>query len=76
VKVVVMPGLVGIAATLIGLSGDARLAMVLMAGVPTAFASLILAEEYDLDPDLAASSIVVSIGLLLLMIPVWLLVYG
>ncbi|MEW5858687.1 MAG: AEC family transporter [Cyanobacteriota bacterium] len=76
VKVVVMPGLVGIAATLVGLSGDARLAMVLMAGVPTAFASLILAEEYDLDPDLAASSIVVSIGLLLLMIPLWLLLYS
>ncbi|MFE1747102.1 AEC family transporter [Coleofasciculus sp. H7-2] len=76
VKVVVMPGLVGIAATLVGLSGDARLAMILMAGVPTAFASLILAEEYDLDPDLAASSIVVSIGLLLLMIPLWLLIYG
>lgn len=75
VKVVVMPALVGVATTLMGLSGDARLAMVLMAGVPTAFASLILAEEYELDRELAASCIVVTTGLLLLILPLWLVVF-
>ena len=71
-KVTIMPGLVGLIATAIGLASDARLALVLMAGMPSAFAGLILAEEYQLDRELIASSIVLSTGLLLVMIPVWL----
>lgn len=75
-KVVLLPTLVGIGTTLLGLSGDPRLSLVLMAGMPSAFASLILAEEYDLDRDLAASSIALSTIVLLLMVPVWLAVFG
>ena len=71
-KVAVMPGLVGLMATAIGLATEARLALVLMAGMPSAFAGLILAEEYQLDRELIASSIVLSTGLLLVMIPIWL----
>jgi malate permease and related proteins len=73
-KVVVLPGVIGMGTTLLGLSGDPRLAMVLMAGMPSAFASLILAEEYNLDHDLAASSIALTTIGLLLMIPVWLII--
>lgn len=71
-KVMLLPGLVAIGTTLLGLSGDPRLSLVLMAGMPSAFASLILAEEYDLDRELAASSIALSTIVLLLMVPVWL----
>lgn len=74
-KVLVLPGLVGIGTGLLGLSGDARLALVLMSGMPSAFASLILAEEYDMDRDLAAGSIAISTIGLLLMIPVWLWIF-
>lgn len=74
-KVLVIPLLVGIATTLMQLPIEPRLALVLMSGMPTAFAGLILAEEYDLDRDLIASSIVVSTGLLLLAIPLWLLIF-
>ncbi len=43
-RVMIIPGLVGLATTLLlGLSGDRRLAMVLMSGMPTAFAGLIFA---------------------------------
>ncbi len=73
-KVVVLPGLIAIGTTLLGLSGDPRIAMVLMAGMPSAFASLILAEEYNLDHDIAASSIALTTIGLLLMIPVWLMI--
>jgi malate permease and related proteins len=73
-KVLVMPGLVAVMATAIGLATEARLALVLMAAMPSAFAGLILAEEYELDRELIASSIVLSTGLLLVMIPVWLVV--
>ena len=75
-KIVVLPGLVALGTTLLGLSGDPRLSLVLMAGMPSAFASLILAEEYDLDRDLASSSIALSTIGLLLVIPVWLFFLG
>jgi malate permease and related proteins len=76
-RVFVTPLFVGLGTTLLfGLSGDRRLAMVLMSGMPSAFIGLILAEEYDLDRDLIASSIVVSTLLLLLVLPVWIVIFG
>jgi malate permease and related proteins len=74
-KLIILPAIVGVGTSLIGLRGDARLALVLMSGMPSAFASLILAEEYDMDRDLSASSIAVSTIGLLVMIPVWLWVF-
>lgn len=71
-KAILLPGLVALATTLAGISGDARLVLVLMSGMPTAFAGLILAEEYDLDRELIASSIVLTTGSLILTIPLWL----
>lgn len=76
VKVILLPGLVGIGTTLLGLPVASRLALVLMSGMPTAFAGLILAEEYNLDRELIASSIVVTSVMLLLIIPLWLVVFG
>jgi hypothetical protein len=75
-KVVVMPGVVGIGTTLMGLDADSRLALVLMSGMPTAFAGLILAEEYDLNRELIASSIVLTSVMLLLLIPLWLMLFA
>ncbi len=74
-KTIVMPTLVGIVMTMIGLSGDPRLGLVLMSGMPCAFAGLILAEEYNLNSNLVASSIIVSTLIFLMMIPVWLYFY-
>ena len=58
------------------LPAEARLALVLMSGMPTAFAGLILAEEYDLDRELTASSVALSTGALLITIPLWLTLFG
>jgi malate permease and related proteins len=74
-KMVVLPALVGVGTSFLGLTGDVRLGLVLMAGMPSAFASLILAEEYDMNRDLAASSIALSTVVLLFMIPVWLWIF-
>ncbi|MCX5962561.1 MAG: AEC family transporter [Cyanobacteria bacterium] len=74
-KMVVLPALVGVGTSFLGLTGDVRLGLVLMAGMPSAFASLILAEEYDMNRDLAASSIALSTIVLLFMIPVWLWIF-
>jgi hypothetical protein len=76
-RVFVTPLLVGLTTTLfLGLSGDRRLAIVLMSGVPSAFAGLILAEEYNLNRDLIASSILLSTVLLLLTLPLWIVLFG
>ncbi len=75
-KVVVSPVLIGLLTPLVGLGGNARLALVLMSGMPSAFAGLILAEEYQLDRELIASSIVLSTGMLLLTIPLWLVLFA
>jgi len=76
IKVILMPMLVGIAAIVLHLPPNPRLALVLMSGMPTAFAGLILAEEYDLDRELIASSIVLTTAMLLVAIPLWLLIFG
>ncbi|MFQ4138319.1 AEC family transporter [Nodosilinea sp. PGN35] len=75
-KVLVLPAAVGGVALGMGLPRDAALVLVLMAGMPSAFAGLILAEEYGLDRELTAASIALSTGALLLTIPLWLMVFG
>jgi predicted permease len=75
-KVGLTPLLVALLTTFgFGLSGDRRFAMVLMSGMPSAFAGLILAEEYNLNRDLIASSILVSIVLFLLVLPLWIVLF-
>jgi predicted permease len=70
-KMLVIPGLTGLGLTWFGFTGDARLSMVLMSGMPTANTNLILAEEYNLDRQVTASTIALSTILLPVMIVVW-----
>jgi malate permease and related proteins len=74
-KLLLLPLFVALGTTFLGVTGEPRLALVMMSGMPCAFAGLILAEEYDLDRDLAASSIALSTIGLLVMIPVWLVLF-
>lgn len=74
-KMLVLPLAIGLGTTMLGISGDARLTLVLMSGMPSAFAGLILAEEYDLDRELIASSIALSTIALLFTIPLWVVVF-
>jgi malate permease and related proteins len=76
IRMLIIPCLAGLGLTLFGVSGDARLSLVLMTGMPTNSANLILAEEYQLDPQLAAGSIVISTLLLPMMIPLWMTIFG
>jgi predicted permease len=71
-KMLILPGLVGGVAIAAHLPAEACLVLVLMSGMPSAFAGLILAEEYELDRDLIASSIALSTAALLITIPLWL----
>ena len=75
-KMLVVPGVVGVFTILLGVSSEACLVLVLMSGMPTAFANLILAEEYNLNRDLTVSAIALSTVLLLATIPLWLMLFG
>ncbi len=75
-KTIVMPGILGLVLLTLDIPQPARLALVVMAGVPSAFAALILSEEYDLDRDLVASSIINSTGIFLIMLPVWIYLFS
>ena len=70
-KMLLIPGLTGLCLTLFGVTGDARLTMVLMSGMPTANTNLILAEEYNLDRQVTASTIALSTILLPVTISIW-----
>ena len=71
-KILILPGLAAIALTILGIKGDGRLALVLMSSMPTAFANVILAEEYNLDRQIAAGSILLSTVTLPFVFPLWL----
>jgi malate permease and related proteins len=76
IKMLLVPLLTGIGLTLIGFSGEARLALVLMAGMPINSANLILAEKYDLDRELSASSVLLSTIVLPFLVPLWRFTFG
>ncbi|HEY9859691.1 MAG TPA: hypothetical protein V6D16_09305 [Candidatus Obscuribacterales bacterium] len=71
-KVLIVPGLVGLGATCLGVTGVPRLVLVLMSGTPTGLSVLILAEVYNLDRELLTGSIALSFIGLLLVLPLWL----
>ena len=71
IKVVIVPAIVGLAATDLGVTGDVRLTLVLMSGTPTGLSVLILAEVYNLDRELLTSSIAMTFIGLLLVMPLW-----
>ncbi|MBD2447336.1 AEC family transporter [Nostoc sp. FACHB-152] len=75
-KVFIVPILVGLGATFLGVTGEHRLILVLMSGTPTGLSVLILAEVYDLDRNLLASSIALTFVGLFIALPFWLAWFG
>jgi predicted permease len=75
-KVFIVPILVGLGATFLGVTGEHRLVLVLMSGTPTGLSVLILAEVYDLDRNLLASSIALTFIGLFIALPFWLAWFG
>ncbi|URR34914.1 AEC family transporter [Thermosynechococcus sp. HN-54] len=71
VKTLLLPlAMIGITYGL-GLRGDDLLAIAIMAGTPTAFAALILAEEYELNTDLPPAVIALSTLSFVGVLPLW-----
>ncbi|BAC08969.1 AEC family transporter [Thermosynechococcus vestitus] len=76
IKMLLVPLLLGIGLTLFGVTGPPRLGMVLQAGMPPAFMTLILADVYHLDRAFAASLILTSLFVLILLLPLWLVLFA
>lgn len=75
IKMLLLPALTGLLLTCFGITGDGRLTLVLMSGMPSAFAGIILVEEYNLDRQVVASSILLSTLILPLTIFLWLAMF-
>jgi hypothetical protein len=71
-----IPLAIGAGLSLIGVEGPVRLALVLQAAMPPAFATLVLSEVYNLDKDFTVTALAAgSIGLLMTL-PIWLWLFG
>jgi malate permease and related proteins len=76
IKMLLVPLVLGIVLSQLGITGSPQLVIVLQMAMPPAFATLVLAEVFDLERDLAVTTLAAgSIGLLLTL-PVWLLLFG
>ena len=76
IKVLLMPIAMGIILQFLDLAAPIELVLVLQAGMPSAFSTLILAEEYRLDRDATVTAIASSSLALPLTLPVWLAIWG
>jgi hypothetical protein len=76
IKMLLVPLVLGIGLVPLGITGQPLLVIVLQMAMPPAFATLILAEVYELDRELSVTAVAVGSISLLLTLPIWLLLFG
>jgi predicted permease len=76
IKMLIVPLVGGYGLRLAGITGAPLLVLVLQMAMPPAFATLIITEAYDLDRDLAVTTLALGSALILLTLPVWLWLFG
>jgi len=72
IKMLLVPMILGSMLSLFGVTGNAAQVIVLQMGMPPALATLVIAETFDLDRDLAVTALAVGMIVLLFTLPVWL----
>jgi predicted permease len=72
----IVPLLLGSVLSLFGVTGATKLAIVLQMAMPPAFATLVIAEVYNLDRDLSVTALAVGSGGLLVTLPIWLWLFS
>lgn len=72
IKMLLVPLILGSSLSLFGLSGSTQLVIVLQMAMPPAFATLVIAEAYNLDRDLTVTALAVGSAGLLVTLPIWL----
>ncbi len=76
IKMLFVPLVLGIGLFELGITGAPQLVIVLQAAMPPAFATLVLAEVYELDRELTVTALAVGSTGLLLTLPIWLLLFS
>jgi len=76
IKMLLVPLVLGGLLVGFGVSGSPLLVMVLQMAMPPAFATVVIAEAYDLDRELAVTAVAAGSTSLLVTLPVWLLLFG
>lgn len=72
IKMLLVPLILGCTLPFFGVTGEAAKVIVLQMAMPPAFATLVLAETFDLDRDLAVTALAMGAMVLLVTLPVWL----
>jgi predicted permease len=76
IKMLIVPLFLGIILSFWGLDRPALLILVLQTAMPPAFATLVLAETYNLDRELAVTALGLGSICLLVTLPIWVLMFG
>ncbi|OUL22611.1 transporter [Nostoc sp. T09] len=72
IKMLVVPLVLGSTLPLFGVTGSAAQVIVLQMAMPPAFATLVIAETFNLDRDLAVTALAAGAVVLLVTLPIWL----
>jgi malate permease and related proteins len=75
IKMLIVPLILGALLWVSGLTGPAHRAILLQMSMPPAFATLVISEAYELDPQLAVTALVIGCLGLLIVLPLWLTVF-
>ncbi|MCL1469436.1 AEC family transporter [Argonema antarcticum] len=76
IKMLLVPLVLGYGLRSLGVTGLPLLVILLQMAMPPAFATLIIAEAYNLDRDLAVTAIALGTALLFFTLPIWLWLFG
>jgi len=76
IKMLIVPLVIGIGLPWLGVTGWPHLVLVLQSAMPPAFATLVLAEAYNLDRELTVTALAMGSIALLLLLPVWLWLFS
>lgn len=76
IKMLLIPLILGSSLSLFNLTGSIRLVIVLQMAMPPAFATLVIAEAYNLDRDLTVTALAAGSAGLFLTLPLWLWLFG
>lgn len=76
IKMLIVPLVVGFGLSYLGVTGVPQLAIVLQMSMPPAFATLVIAEAYNLDQELTVTALAIGSMGLLLTLPIWLWLFS
>jgi hypothetical protein len=71
IKMILVPLLLGFALPYLGITGPAQLVIVLQMAMPPAFATLVIAEAYELDRELTVTALAIGSVGILFTLPIW-----